>query len=246
MVLLLEQLRKDQTLSDARVLTLRDLPFEDEEMDRFLLDQGFSKFPMPKSLYASLDWKDEEGFLAGLSYRGRSVVRRDVLSRVRDFHVEIYRKGERAPSEEMLGQFYRLYKNVKAKNLGLNTFDLPQNIFHTMLEHPEWLLTALFLEADRSKPVAVSADFLGRGLYVPTVIGLDYEYVLSHETYRQSLYQAILRGKQFGASKLCLGMGATLEKERFGAVAEQRALYVQTLDQENSEFLLHVGVGLSG
>jgi 7-keto-8-aminopelargonate synthetase-like enzyme len=244
--LLLEGLRQDQRISDARVLAFRDLPSGDAELERCLMAQGFAKFPMPKSLHVRVDWENERELVAKLSRRARRVVERDVLSRASSFEVQSFQKGMRLPSAELLGHFQRLYKKVKDKNLGLNTFDLPPDVFGRMLEHPEWVLSAMFLGDASAPPVAISADFVGNGLYVPTVIGLDYDYVLSHGTYRQMLYRALLRGKAYGASTVCLGMGATLEKERFGAVAVEQAIYVQTLDQENSEVLGHFGMGLAG
>ena len=49
------------------------------------------------------------------------------------------------------------------------------------------------------------------------VIGLDYDYVFSHGAYRQMMRRALLRAREVGAQRILFGMGASLEKQRFGA-----------------------------
>ena len=76
--------------------------------------------------------------------------------------------------------------------------------------------------------------------YAPIVIGLDYDYVRSHHIYRVALLKAIRRAGELGASTVYLGMGATLEKRRFGAVAEGRCAYVQASDHFAMEALAQI------
>ena len=78
--------------------------------------------------------------------------------------------------------------------------------------------------------VAVVGCFAGKQHYAPTVVGLDYEYVESRGLYRQSLRHMLLRAQQRGLDTVFLGMGAGLEKRRFGARPQRRALYVQVDD----------------
>jgi hypothetical protein len=69
------------------------------------------------------------------------------------------------------------------------------------------------------------------------VVGLDYEYVRSHHSYRQALRQALLRARHHGAERMYLGMGATLEKTRFGAHVVKRVAYVQASDHYSADML---------
>src|SRR5262249_41644604 len=68
-------------------------------------------------------------------------------------------------------------------------------------------------------PIAFGAHFIGAHHYAPMVVGLDYDYVQSHGVYRQGMRQVLLRARALGAERLLLGMGAALEKQRFGAHA---------------------------
>jgi hypothetical protein len=74
------------------------------------------------------------------------------------------------------------------------------------------------------------------------IVGLDYAYVRSHHSYRQALRQAVLRARERGARRVLLGMGAGLEKRRFGARAERRLAYVQVSDHYAQEVLAAFGV----
>jgi len=72
---------------------------------------------------------------------------------------------------------------------------------------------------------------------VPMVIGLDYDYVFSHGAYRQMMRRAMLRAREVGARRILFGMGASLEKQRFGARVLRNWAYVQTSDHYSHEVL---------
>lgn len=243
--MLIQQLTIDQKNNDATNLVLRDLPENDHEMDHFLLEQGFSKFPMPSSMQISVDWSEETEYLAKLSHRSRKLIRREVLAKRDNFHTVIYNKNGNLPSKRLLEKFYQLYKNVKDKNLGLNTFDLPKNIFEKMLSYPDWELSAVFLKQNEDNPIAFSADFVGNSHYCPMVIGLDYNYVYQHGIYRQCLMRAINRAAELNAKMVYLGMGAECEKSRFGALSSKHCIYIQSKNLENSELLGQITLGLT-
>ena len=69
------------------------------------------------------------------------------------------------------------------------------------------------------------------------IVGLDYDHVRSHHSYRQALRQAMLRGRAHHSERILLGIGATLEKRRFGATVQARCAYVQTADHFNQQVL---------
>ncbi|HKC68093.1 MAG TPA: hypothetical protein VKG26_07670, partial [Bacteroidia bacterium] len=68
--------------------------------------------------------------------------------------------------------------------------------------------------------------------YCPWVLGLDYGFKEYH-VYRQLLFQAILRAKQLDKHKICLGLTADEEKEKFGAKSTQMVAYIQVKDSFN-------------
>jgi hypothetical protein len=78
--------------------------------------------------------------------------------------------------------------------------------------------------------VAVGACFVGPEQYVPMVIGLDYRHVHERGLYRQCLLQTLRRARHHGVSRILLGMGAPLEKLRFGARPQAHCLFLRTED----------------
>jgi hypothetical protein len=200
---------------------------------------------MPDALTIDPVPAQESDWLAGLSARARAHQRREVLPWDDAYEVEFLRAGGRRPAAAELDHLYELYRNVRERGLALNTFELPRSLLSDMLEHPCWELMLLRLRpaaggrAD-APVVAFGAHFVGEGHYVPTVVGLDYDHVRAHGAYRQALRQSLLRARSLGATRMSLGMGAGLEKRRFGARAEQRCAYVQVADHYGAELLAAV------
>jgi hypothetical protein len=156
------------------------------------------------------------------------------------FDVELVRKGDRELSDDEFDYLYGLYLNVADKGLDLNTFRLPRTVLRDMLEHESWELMLLTpREGGRpdGRPVLFGAMFRGARHYAPMVVGLDYDFVESHHSYRQGLRQAMLRARALGAKRALMGMGARLEKRRFGAEAQERVAFVQTSDHYSQEVL---------
>ena len=118
------------------------------------------------------------------------------------------RRGERVPTPSELEHLHQLYRNVRGRNLDLNTFELPDRLFGAMLDTDVWELVLLRLAgepADRA-PVAVGAAFIAENHYVPMIVGLDYDYVQSHRSYRQMIRQMQLRARAHGRrGRCCLG-----------------------------------------
>jgi hypothetical protein len=107
-----------------------------------------------------------------------------------------------------------------------------------MLAHDCWELMVMRLHGDPAHaPVAFGAHFIGAHHYAPMIIGLDYEHVRSDHSYRQALRQALLRARAHRSDRVLLGMGASLEKHRFGAAIEHRCAYAQSADHYSQEVL---------
>lgn len=233
--MLLDAVGEDAESRGAESVVLRDLPEGDAEMDELLLAHGFSKLAAPHSMVAELSWRSEDEMLRGLSRKFRRHQIAEVLPWNDTYDVEVIGEGSPRPDPDRLARFYDLYLNVKERSFDLNTFALPRDFFAHVLDAPGWELLTLGVRpggADDAPdgPVAVVACFAGQDRYVPTVIGLDYRFVRSHGLYRQCLRHLLLRAKQLGLGRVHFGMGAALEKRRFGAIAEAIVYYVRAED----------------
>jgi hypothetical protein len=248
LALLIEAVDAEAEACGAESVVLRDLPAGDEEMDALMLDYGFSSMPAPDSLVAELGWRDEAELLRGLTRK----FRRHQLAEVKPWNdayvAEYLGGGGRTPDAAELRHFYELYLHVKARSFDLNTFRLPRDIFTRMMAFPQWELISLRdrgadAPAGSEAPVAVVACFVGEGHYVPTLIGMDYHYVRSRGLYRQCLRHVLLRAKQRGLGRVLFGMGASLEKRRFGAKVEPRVYYVRADDHYGFDVIHQLGAG---
>jgi 7-keto-8-aminopelargonate synthetase-like enzyme len=229
--MLLDAVREDAPDRDVDMVALRDLPGDDPTMDELLRGHGFLKLPAPDSLVARLDWNDEEELVRGLTRKFRRHQYGQVQPWNDTYDAEVVDARSRRPSADEFARFRALYCNVKASSFELNTYPLPEEAFEAMLDSPPWELLVLRPRGSASRePVAVVGCYAGPDSYVPTVIGLDYDWVESRGLYRQCLRHVMLRAKQLGAQRVLFGMGASLEKRRFGAVAANNALYVQIND----------------
>ncbi|MDB5100081.1 MAG: aminotransferase class I/II-fold pyridoxal phosphate-dependent enzyme [Cyanobacteria bacterium RYN_339] len=230
-------LLRDLQATQADTLVLRDLPAHDREMDAFLLEQGFAKLAMPDSLVLELDAPTEEAHLAGLSRRSRRHLVQEVLPRTQDFTAEVLADPALVPT------LYQLYLNVKERNLDLNVFTLPEAFFANLVGLPGW---DFFVLRWQGKPVAFTVSFVGTEQYVPLIVGLDYDYVPDHGAYRQCLLLALRRARLHGCKRIYFGMGATLEKQRFGAEVRPQSIYFQTRDHYNLDRLAQIMNGIGG
>ena len=233
MSLLLDAVAEQAETCDADRIVLRDLSADDPEFDSFLSHLGFTKLPMPESMAVEPDWADDEEFLTRLSSKARQHQRGSVLPWNRTYEMEVLSARTCLPSAEELAHLYQLYLNVKGQSLALNTFDLPPDFFERTLEFPSWELLLLKRrprngEKQSDDAVAVVACYIGPEQYVPIVMGLDYRYVRSHGLYRQCLRHILLRAREHGSRIVYYGMGAPLEKRRFGAKSVPTCLYIQT------------------
>jgi len=214
----------------AAGLVLRDIPHGEPELAEFLAACGFCELPMPEALSSELTWSNESELVRGLSAGARRHYRRRVAPWNAAYTVEVLGAGGRPVARAELERFYALYDAVRARNLALNTHPLPRDIFAGLLAAPSWELLVLrpgpALAGAPDEPVAVVACFKGPEQYVPVFIGLDYRYVQSCALYRQSLRHVLLRARALGARRVCFGIGAPLEKRRFGARPEPSSLFV--------------------
>lgn len=239
LTLLLEEATKLQENYNASAILLRDFNANDIELKDFLLSQGFVKIDMPNSnVVENMYWNNTEEFLEGLSTRNRRHIRYDVLKYEHYFDVEIKSKI----SEEEAEYFYKLYLNVKAKNFGVNYFPYPKNIVQAMSKHPNWEFIILKLKPEHDNrenklPVAVMLCYKTSANYSPMLIGMDYDYLLSHKIYKQILFQVLKRARELDIEKVYFGLTADTEKKKYGAKQMPLVAYLQAKDNFNLEVI---------
>ena len=198
--------------------------------------------PLPDAHTLDLGtFANEASFLEGVGRRARKRIREEILEPQRFFQTRIYDSRGPKPTDQQFAYFYSLYRQVKARKLRLNTFDLPSDIFRRFWETPGWELLTLQLSPEAGGPadgseVAVAASCSNGPVFVGMVCGIDtQEREIS--VYRQMLWQVILRAKLQGHRYLELGMDAEVEKRRLGATPRPQCAYVQLTDHFGAELL---------
>ena len=71
--------------------------------------------------------------------------------------------------------------------------------------------------------------------YVPSLIGMDYNYTKEFQVYRQLLHQTIKRARSRDFDRVDFGFSASFEKRKLGATIKQRFAYVQVEDNFSME-----------
>jgi 7-keto-8-aminopelargonate synthetase-like enzyme len=238
--LLFEKIYALQEKSKAANIVLRDFCGIDEELDSFLVDNGYFRIAMPDNNVVTLgDWDTREGYVKSLSANAR-VNFKKYVGRHEDKFITEVRNGDATPEE--IAYWYSLYLNVKNHSLALNTFTLPQKIFENLATDPNWEILTISVKPEFDfhgiqKPVCVIFCHKTSETYTPMIIGLDYSYNESYYTYRQALYQIMRRAKQQKSGKVCLGFSASIEKRKVGAIAHATYAYMQSKDSFNFEVL---------
>lgn len=244
MQLLFEKMADLQEKYQANSVMLRDFNSEDEEMDTFLIDNGYFKVMMPENhVIKNMEWQTKEEFVQQQSSRSRRHLREDVVRHEDKYEVVILDK----PNVEEMAYLYQLYLNVKEHSLALNTFTLPYKVFENIVFNENWEILALklkpeFDERKERKPVAVVFAYLTKAAYNPVIVGLDYNYQSNYMCYRQTIYRVILRAKELGLNTINLGFGATVEKRKYGPEISMPAAYMQVKDNYNMEVIGTINV----
>jgi hypothetical protein len=226
--ILVERMGEAGAREGANQLMLREFyGTPDPTLDRALQDLGLVLVELPKnSVVDDLGWPDLDAFLAGMPARYRSDLRREVLRHADAF--EAVTTPPQTPAE--VEACYRLYEAVFERALDLNVHKLPLRYFESMCQHPDYDVLRLFLKGRPEAPVAVMFSFRGPETYHAMIVGLDYDLVTSHGTYKQALFQTVLRARALGAKRLDLAFTAEQVKKKVGARAERTTAYVQVQD----------------
>jgi hypothetical protein len=236
---LIRELYQEQETHQASNILLRDLDANDPEMDEFMVEQDFVKIDLPESgVVEHLNWETEEEFKSLLSRKNRKHFVQEIKRNEHFFEVEVKSRL----SDDELQHAMALFRNVKEKNLGINNFLFPDKLFYQVNAHADWEFIVLYIKEAYSanrKPVAVCFSHLNADqVYSPTLIGMDYDYLLQYGVYRQTLYQILKRARALNCKKVNFGISASLEKKKVGATLYPKVGYYQAKDNYAMEMML--------
>ncbi len=235
LMLLLDAIWSLQDLTKAAGINLRDFDAQDAEISSFLADQGFIQVAMPDThIIKEATWTTKETFLESLDTTKRYTLKKDVFKFEHLFKATIV-KG---CTKDQLLNYYALYKNVARKSFEITGFDLPFKLFSTMLDFPGWEILDLRLKAGPAQDaegalLAVSFSYVHDGNYNFLIVGMDYDYLHSHNVYKQILWQTVLRARQLNCKHINLGLTASQNKRKFGAAVVPQLAFVQAEDTFN-------------
>ncbi|MDB4089454.1 bifunctional aminotransferase class I/II-fold pyridoxal phosphate-dependent enzyme/GNAT family N-acetyltransferase [Flavobacteriales bacterium] len=247
MTMFLAKTSEIQEANNATSVMIRDLSMVDNEMDDFMINNGYFKMEMPENNHIeNINWTDDASLKETLSKRSKKHITQDVFRHKNKFEVNVVENC----TEEELKKYYELYLNVKSNSLALNTYKLPYELFSKFATNDDWEFITLnlkpeFVKGGKNEPVAVSICHKGEKSYSFLLVGIDYETNREHNTYRQAMYRVLLRAKELGYNKVDLGYSATTEKRKFGAKQVQSCAYMQVKDNFNMESLNALSVSKS-
>jgi 7-keto-8-aminopelargonate synthetase-like enzyme/predicted N-acyltransferase len=224
---------------DTSMTVLRDME-ENQALNEMLHKSGFVKIHMPEScIVQNMNWEDEEGYLNTLSSRSRKHFRQDIKPFEKFFDVET----RSSASEAEIDVFYELFEQVRKRNFDLNTFSFPRQLFTRISDNPNWEFIVMYLKPEYDQrpgrtPVGVMFCYKNLGhTYVPSFIGMDYNYTQEFQIYRQMLYQTILRARALNFQKIDFGLSASFEKKKVGAEVIEKYAYIQAKDNFSMELM---------
>jgi 7-keto-8-aminopelargonate synthetase-like enzyme len=229
--LIFEKITQLQETHEANTVLLRDFNGEDEELNVFLMDNGFFRLAMPETNVFDLSvWQNRDEYIAGLSPRSRKHFRQDIIRYEDEYQV----RNAQNPGKEEIIHWYQLYCNVKNRNFELNTFSLPYKLFEGIATSPGWDILTLHLKNKPGQPcVGVIMSYQSGDAYASMMIGMDYDYLNDYQLYKQCLYRMVTRAKQRGCNRVFSGFSANFEKRKLGATQVPVYSFVQVKDDYN-------------
>lgn len=235
--ILIKQMETAMQTHGASQMMIREFMGEENEMlTQVMYDLGFTAWELPEvSRVENIDWNNREEFMQQrLSSRYRSDLRREVLKFEDKFEVVT----TQLTTEDEIEEAYELYMNVYERSLEMNVFPLPMKFFQEICANPDYDVIRMYLKEDLAHnpdaaPVAVMFSYAGSEEYTALIVGLDYDYVRSHNTYKQILFQTVERSQAIGCSSIDLAFTANSVKKKVGATKVKARAYVQILDHFN-------------
>lgn len=237
---LLEIISKKQIERKINQVVIRDFEDPDAELGKIFIDNGFLKYKLPDNNYIdNFDWNDMAEFKQLLSKKSYSNFKREVKRNLDKFEV----RENNNPSSEDIHHWYNLYQNIKNKNLTINTFELPYQLFERIANNENWVTIELFPKEEYILPEynnkSVAVVFLQKNgdTINAAIAGIDYEYQKAYRVYLCMVYQIVLWTKRNNFDRLNLGYTADREKRKVGAKQSTVFAFMQIQDDFNMKVI---------
>jgi len=237
--LILRNLMEIQCSEEYNSVVMRDFSPGNIGLEKLFHDFGFSKVVMPNAnTIENISIKPDLEFVETLSKRSRRHVRNECLKMEHLFDFEV--KGTLSESEHEL--FYKMYLDVADRNLSVNTFSYPDQIFKAMDGLENWEFVVLKLKdgnehTQKHSIEAIGCCYYNGENYVPLLLGLNYTYNQELNVYKQFLYQISKNARNRDFKKVFFGYTADVEKRKLGADQVPRVAFFNVVDPYNLEII---------
>lgn len=233
---LLEQIELIQEQESINTVILRDFDTSDSDFFELLKGHGYLKIELPVShIIHNNRWTSTNEFLSELTKKRRKYIRQIVLKKTDSWIVKVHAK----PSRELMKKCHQLYLSVNERSFEINTFNLPFEMFQSLIENDHWELITIHnkeKESKESTPMAMMFAFKSERSYHPILVGLSYEH-LKLNIYPQILWQTVKRANELGTTRIHLGFTASQNKRKFGAQVKEKFALVKSQDNFNQILL---------
>lgn len=238
MLTLIDRLYDFQDAEEASNILFRDLETGDEELNEFMIENGFVKVDLPEScVVEDLEWSDEQEYVSRMTSETRKNFKRYIK---RFEHLCEVQFKDRLTEEEMVHAL-KLHKAVNEKNMAINTFLFPEKIFREMQDDPNWEFVVVRPNSElRTHELPIVVCFCHKnthGVYSFMLTAIDYDLVYQYSAYRMALWGMVKRANELGCKQANYGISATVEKKRVGARPHARVGYYQAKDNYAMEMM---------
>lgn len=228
---LIEQMQAVLEKENATQIMMGEFTGErDKELEAFFLECGLTQMALPDTnMLSGMSWKNQDEYISStIKGRYRNDFRREILKLSGEFDV-VYQKPMLKIEVDHL---YKLYENVFEKSYSMNVHKLPRSFFEAAFRNPNYDVIQLKMKGQR-EAVAFLISHKDSEHYTALIVGLDYDYVRSHGTYKQILYRSVWRAWELGCQKLDLAYTADQVKKKIGAKQIPAYAFVQSTDHFN-------------
>ena len=235
---LFDELYEFQEKEEASNIMFRDLESGDEELDKYMIENGFVRIDLPEScIVKNLDWNTEEDFVNSLTKESKKNFKRYIKKVEHLCNVEF---KDKLTKDEMTHAL-KLHKAVNEKNMAINSFLFPDSVFQEMIDDPNWEFVVVTIKPEykeTDKPIVVCFCHKNtHKVYSFMLTAIDYDLVYKYFAYRLSLWAMVKRAKELGCKQANFGISATVEKKRVGARPYARVGYFQAKDNYAMEMM---------
>lgn len=197
-------------------------------------DLGYVEIRMPNTNIIIKDkWNNYQEFLDNISSKkSRRNIRTEVLKIEHLFEISIKSELNELEAEK----YYSLFQNIKSANFSFNFFTYPKKITSILSKFKEWEFIEIKLKGSDT-PIACCWSYIGKEFYCPLIVGLDYEYISTHNIYKQCVFQIMKRANELNKRKIYCGLSADKEKQKYGANTITKFGYLKTDETFNIELI---------